>query len=313
MPHTLEILEKNNLDAKFERRLGSYIGASPGPTVVAVGGMHGNEPAGVHAIRAVLATLKSQNISMSGAFHGLAGNLKALRAKTRYIDTDLNRMWSTAVIDDGERRDTSEYQELLELDSELVRIEREAGGPITLLDCHTFSGDGPPFVIADDAAIFNELLSDLPFPVIFGLTEKLDGTLNHFMQRRGNRGMAIEGGQHKDPLTVENLTLFLWLFLTKRGYIEPSDLPENINQSWTRLMGVTGHLPRKVRINYRHAIQPGSMFRMFPGFQSFGSITKGEPLATDRSGIIHAPGDGCILMPLYQGKGDDGFFIGLPE
>jgi succinylglutamate desuccinylase len=55
------------------------------------------------------------------------------------------------------------------------------------------------------------------------------------------------------------------------------------------------------------------MFKMFPGFQNFSPIRKGEPLATDRHGIVYAPNGGCILMPLYQGQGNDGFFIGVQD
>ena len=35
----------------------------------------------------------------------------------------------------------------------------------------------------------------------------------------------------------------------------------------------------------------------------------GEILAEDRGGLIRAPRDGRIMLPLYQGKGDDGFFL----
>jgi hypothetical protein len=39
-------------------------------------------------------------------------------------------------------------------------------------------------------------------------------------------------------------------------------------------------------------------------------VKQGQVLANDRRGPINSPESGLILMPLYQKKGDDGFFIG---
>ena len=300
-------------DIGYERHLGRY-GDGKGPTVIAVGGIHGNEPAGVHAITHVLSTLKERRAPFQGRFFGLSGNLKALRLGVRYINTDLNRLWQPDILAGHNGQDLAEYEELCDIRSNLESIIRSVDGPVTLLDLHSFSGDGPPFVISDEVDDFQEILRGLPFPVILDLSEKIAGTMNHYMGSIGHRAMAIEGGQHNDPYTVTNLTLFLWLFLLKRGYITDEFAPsEWIDREWNRLISRTGHLPRRIRVNYRHEIQEGDMFKMFPGFQSFSPISQGEPLATDRHGIIRAPSSGCILMPLYQGQGNDGFFVGVSE
>ena len=49
---------------------------------------------------------------------------------------------------------------------------------------------------------------------------------------------------------------------------------------------------------------------MNPGFANFDRIDRGEELAHDIRGVITSEMDGRILMPLYQGQGDAGFFIG---
>jgi hypothetical protein len=69
------------------------------------------------------------------------------------------------------------------------------------------------------------------------------------------------------------------------------------------------HLPPLTRLAYRYAIQPGEEFKMLPGFHNFQQVTKGQHLADNRFGQIESPMDGFILMPLYQNKGEDGFFI----
>ena len=41
-----------------ERLIGRYRGVEPGPTVLCVAGVHGNEPAGVHALRRIFDDLE---------------------------------------------------------------------------------------------------------------------------------------------------------------------------------------------------------------------------------------------------------------
>ena len=67
-------------------------------------------------------------------------------------------------------------------------------------------------------------------------------------------------------------------------------------------------MPHVVEIRSRHAIEPADRFTMVPGYVSFQPITQDELLAHDREGPIRAPEDGMILLPLYQGLGEDGFF-----
>ncbi|HSM14698.1 MAG TPA: succinylglutamate desuccinylase/aspartoacylase family protein, partial [Thermoanaerobaculia bacterium] len=82
------------------RRLGDHEGSRPGPTVVAIGAMHGNEPAGAAAIRAVLERLRAERLPLAGRFVGLVGNRRALAVGSRFLDRDLNRRWSEAALDE---------------------------------------------------------------------------------------------------------------------------------------------------------------------------------------------------------------------
>ena len=68
---------------------GEYVG----PTIVFFAGIHGNESAGVKALNNVLPQLKSQNVH--GEIFGVYGNIMALKENKRYIDKDLNRIWTT--------------------------------------------------------------------------------------------------------------------------------------------------------------------------------------------------------------------------
>lgn len=300
------------MDLGYVRRIGQYGGHTPGPTVALLGGMHGNEPAGVLAIRQVLSVLHEERIPLRGKVVGLAGNLKALRAGTRYLDTDLNRMWRQPELDRMLCGDLAECEELRELKQELDAIAAPQGEPVNFVDFHSFSGEGPPFVITDDLSKHPRFFDGLPMPIIIGLSPKLPGTLVNYLSRQGHKAMAVEGGQHNDPVTVLNLAFFTWLMLLKKGLIAQEHAPSTIESTWDRLESLTGHLPSVVEINYRHRIGADDAFEMQPGFRSFDPVGEGQPLARDRRGVVYAPSAGCILMPLYQGQGSDGFFLGQP-
>ena len=70
---------------ELERILGTYDGSKPGPTLIAFGGMHGNEPSGVIALRKVFQEIQSYQPNFNGKFVGIACNLGALSVKKRFI------------------------------------------------------------------------------------------------------------------------------------------------------------------------------------------------------------------------------------
>ena len=48
---------------------------------------------------------------------------------------------------------------------------------------------------------------------------------------------------------------------------------------------------------------------MEPGFESFDKVEKGRLLARRDGEALVAPEDCRVLLPLYQGQGDDGYFL----
>ncbi|MCB0382906.1 MAG: succinylglutamate desuccinylase/aspartoacylase family protein, partial [Psychroserpens sp.] len=63
-------------------------------TLICVGGIHGNEPAGVYGLQKVISEIIVQNLKLKGNFYALFGNIKALKDNVRYKDFDLNRLWT---------------------------------------------------------------------------------------------------------------------------------------------------------------------------------------------------------------------------
>jgi hypothetical protein len=48
---------------------------------------------------------------------------------------------------------------------------------------------------------------------------------------------------------------------------------------------------------------------MDEGYANFHRVTRGQRLAVDRRGAVTSPSDGLLFLPLYQKRGEDGFFL----
>ena len=71
---TLATLDRETLEARI---LGRLDGTRSGPVLLCVGGMHGNEPTGVIALKRVLQTIEDESYELGGTFVALVGNLTA--------------------------------------------------------------------------------------------------------------------------------------------------------------------------------------------------------------------------------------------
>lgn len=300
-------------DAARERVIGRVEGRGPGPLVVVVAGLHGNEPAGIPALRRVLATLGEHDLPLRGRLVALVGNRAALGQGRRYLAHDLNRMWTPEWIarlrrqdpglDQPEEREMRELLEVLEFEISL------APGPVVLLDLHSTSAPGCPFAVLGDTPAARRLKRHLPLPGILGLEERIDGPLLSWMADQGHTAIVVEGGQNEDPRTAEHHEAAIWLVLAGSGALDPDATP-HVLRSYDLLKDVSRGTPAMVEVLEGHAIEPGDGFRMRPGYVNFQPVRTGEALAEDYRGSIRAAFDGHILMPLYQGQGEDGFFLG---
>lgn len=292
------------------RVLGASGSGVAGPTLVVVAGLHGNEPAGVLAVRRVAAAL-ADGRTRSGRILFLAGNLGALRRGDRYLDRDLNRAWTPeriTALRNGGADATAEDREQRELLEVLEQVVADAPGPVFLLDLHTTSGEGGAFCTVADTLRNRGLALALPVPVVLGLEELVEGTLHDWMGQQGVVTLAFEAGQHQEEAAVDRSEAAVWLMMAATGLALPGELArvEEARRFLTR--GQAG-LPRVLEMRYRHPVAPDDRFRMKEGYRNFQRIRKGEAVAADRDGAVLAPETARILMPLYQPKGSDGFFV----
>jgi len=281
--------------------------------MVVMTGIHGNEPSGAASARRVLDRLREQCIEIHGEVVVLAGNLEAQKQGARYIDNDLNRHWTPAGAirlrsTERSKDEPAEEQERRELLEVLSGVVAEARGQVYFLDLHTSSAAGAPFLTVGDTLRNRSFAMHLPLPLMLGLEEQVDGSLLEYLNNYGFVTLGVEAGQHDCPLSIDRHEAVLWLALIAAGLLSASQVGER--QRYRRLLREASRgTPRVMEVRYRHPIDESSEFRMEPGFTSFQQIEKGALLAHDRNGPVHAPEGGQMLLPLYQGKGDDGFFI----
>jgi succinylglutamate desuccinylase len=293
------------------REIGRAGDSGCGPKMVILGGIHGNEPSGVQAARRVLARIERDRVELDGEVIFLAGNLTALRGQARFIDLDLNRQWIPDRIarlrENGEDRavEDHEQRDLLEA---LAAAVADAPGDVYFLDLHTSSADGSPFVTVGDTLRNRRFAAQLPLPLILGLEEQVDGALLEYLNNFGFVTMGVEGGQHDDAAAIDHHEAAIWLSLVSAGIVKPGRIAD-VDRFRELLLQASRGVPRVVEVRRRHGLSPGDAFRMEPGFCNFDPVERGQLLARDNGDAIHSPESGLLLLPLYQGQGDDGFFI----
>jgi succinylglutamate desuccinylase len=299
-----------------ERVLAQVRGAAAGPTLVALGAIHGNEPAGLAAARRVLANMEAR--TLRGEFVALAGNRAAIDRRARVLARDLNRGWTDDAIArlrvaaeaDALQGEDNEQLDLLDT---IEAIVARARGPVHFVDLHTTSAPGIPFVVADGREGGHAFALAFGLPVFFGLADRLASTLTPYLSRRGLTAVAIEGGQNDAESAIANHEAVIEIALAEAGLAGAATsaaAAARLDAFRARLSDARRGLPQAIEVYHRHAIRPEDDFVMEPGFANIQSIPAGTLLARDRSGEIRADEDCLVVMPLYQGLGDDGFFLG---
>lgn len=310
----IQTTKENTTAVDLKRVIGSIEGSEDGPTIIALAGMHGNEPSGVDALENVFDILFAAQVPLKGSFLGIRSNLDALSSNVRYIDEDMNRIWFPGIIE--QIRSSSEHElessERVEMKQVMALIDdfiaKGNDESVVIADLHSFSAEGCMFAITADKKKHVDLLSSLHVPLIFGIENTLRGTALRYYQDQGYLTFALEGGQHTNDLTIYNVTAALMMLLKKCGAIEEESISK-LEEYNRHLKEHTQYVPSMVELVYQHIIEEGDNFSMKPGFRNFQYVKKGEWLANDREGKIRAQCDGYIVMPLYQDQGNDGFFI----
>ena len=307
MTLNLSMADLQSLDLIKSRSIAPPIVKDDGPVVIFIGGIHGNEPAGIVALKQLLLELQEQRAFIAGSVYGLIGNKTALKTGQRYCEVDLNRIWSKGEIAALSQQDAlnSEQKEQLELWHALQNIVDQHKGPFYFMDLHTTSGPTAPFLTVNDSLLNRRFTQHYPLPVVLGIEEYLQGPLLSYINELGYVAFGFEAGQHDDPLSIQNCYDFARLSLEIIGLMADGSEQEQR----LRLGRQCSDLEQFYEIIHRHQVQRREAFKLNPGYRNFQQVPSGTLLGYDGDQAMVLDQKGQLFMPLYQGQGEDGYFL----
>lgn len=297
---------------KISRFIGQVTGEQKGPTLIFFGGIHGNEPAGVRALEHLFNALDAGSFRICGTIVGIRGNLPALLQGKRFLDQDLNRLWTEKNIIEIKNKPSSELEveelELLEIEQLISELLGFYKPPFYFIDFHTTSSKTLPFITINDALINRKFSQQFPVPIILGIEEYLEGPLLSHMNKLGYVSLGFESGQHNEESAVKNSIAFSWLTLVFSGAVAEQDVSD-LDAFYQQLESSANMDSNFYEVVHRQELKKTDEFSMLNGYVSFQKVTKGTLLAIQNREKISAEEDTILFMPLYQQQGAEGFFL----
>ena len=182
-----------------------FKGNQPGPKVVILGGVHGNEVCGVQAIRKIKDSLKIDK----GELRLIIGNPKAVEQNIRYTEENLNRCFKK------DKNPTGTYEE--ELAKEIMEHLNWAEISLDLHASNTENSD--PFIIVRNNRL--QYAQMLPIEIVVTGFEKFySGDSEWYMESQGKVGVGVECGCLRDPKSTDVALLCINNFLKGVGLVE---------------------------------------------------------------------------------------------
>lgn len=291
----------------MKRIIDRYTSKNDGPLIFITAAVHGNEPSGVEALQEVFKQLNESKASINGTLIGLRGNRAALEKGVRFIDEDLNRTWKPEKIA-KQIKETHEEQEMEEIIGILdAELGHHRGNKTYFLDCHTTSSESAPYMSVQVKNYNDEWAHRFPTYIVRGFSDIVNGSIDHYFTDRGLTGFTFEAGQHDDPASAKHHQSMVWLILK-----EACDLDLSAIATYPQCVAsLKNDAPdqKTFEIIHRHEIKKDDQFKMKLGFKNFQKISKGEILAHNNGKELKSTWNARIFMPLYQGQGNDGFFV----
>ena len=303
-------------------------GLAPGPALLVLGAVHGNEVCGTHAIMQLLQDIDGGAISIergSVTFVPITNPL-AHHLKRRFGDRNLNRnMAPSAIPQDFEDQVANVLCPLLDAHD-------------VLLDLHSFHTGGAPFVMVGPQNNTGELepfalaAEEMQLALHTGAPRIVEGWLDtyargvqrratsatdnismrsqtlvtnpnygvgttEYMRSRGGYAVTLECGQHDDPAGIDVAKHAILQTLGLLGISPVPVAPRAATPEILRLIDVT---------DKAHA---GDTFSR--EWRSFDAVKAGEVIGVRQSGAeVKAQGDGFVVFPNPRGEvGQEWFYF----
>lgn len=261
-----------------------------GPHVVVLGGIHGNEPAGVAAMSMFLHELQQGSCTLTrGSLSLIVGNPNALEVNKRYLDKDLNRCF---VETHGQPATTREERRA----AEIMPYLQDAN---YVMDLHSASSPTDPFAMCDTSLCSQAL--DIGFATVVTGWEHLQGVSGDtetYAFQQGASAFTVEAGQHSGAETAMNAHGHLCRLLQ---FLEM--IPGTAESAESQVYALFDIVQKQSDVTYTLQGE---------GFTNFDSLQKDQVILESSEGPLLAPKDCHIIFPTDPStvpEGGDLYFL----
>ena len=295
----------------------TWAALAPGPSLVVLGAVHGNEVCGAHAIVRAIDDLTHGRLRLLRGRLTLVpvANPLAFAQATREGERNLNRRFlPQPEPQDYEDRITRQLAPLLAQHEVLLDLHsfHTPGDPFAMVGPRNNSGAREPFArAAEEMALARALGAQ---QVVEGWLEVYDraaglrgelpddegiGT-NEYMRSQGGYAVTIECGQHEDPEAIDVATRAIHGAL---AHLELAHVPAP-----PRFAGPAARLKDVV-------LRESPADRLAQDWHSFDAVQAGDVIAHRADGTpVAAPYDGCVLFPHPEAEvGQELFYLAEPD
>lgn len=307
-------------------RIHRFVSLQPGPRLIVLGAVHGNEVCGARGIERVVAEFDAGRLQLargSVTFVPVTNALAYLRVQ-RNGDRNLNRNLRPT--------DTpQDYED--QLANQLCPLLAEHN---VLLDLHSFQAASQPFAMIGppdnrgDLEPFAHAAQEQSLALRLGVSRVVEGWLStyavgvrqrlartpahdragllstdpsygvgttEYMRRQGGYAITLECGQHGDPGAPAVAYRAIRNTLAHLGLVDEPDPAPCPNPEFLRLARVVDRL------------HPGDTF--VRAWHSFDAVSAGQPVANRHDGTpVLADSDGYIVFPNTQSTpGNEWFYV----
>ncbi|MFZ2296323.1 MAG: succinylglutamate desuccinylase/aspartoacylase family protein [Polaromonas sp.] len=293
----------------------SYHGLAPGPRLLILGAVHGNEVCGTLAITQLLEEIDSGALALERGTVTFVPvtNPLAYQLRQRTGERNLNRnMAPSAIPQDFEDRIANVLCPLLDSHDALLDLHsfHTGGAPFVMIGPQNNQGELEPFARA--AEEMQLALNTGPHRILEGWldtyargvqrratatavegasrTQSLVTDPNYgvgtteYMRSRGGYAVTLECGQHDDPQAVQVARHAILQTLALLGICSLARAPVQADREILRLVDVTDR---------EHAGD-----RLSREWRSFDAVKAGEVIGVRHSGQeVKAPADGFVVFP----------------
>lgn len=295
----------------------TWAALAPGPALVVLGAVHGNEVCGAHAIVRAIDDLTHGRLRLLRGRLTLVpvANPLAFAQNTREGQRNLNRRFlPQPQPQDYEDRITRQLAPLLAQHDVLLDLHsfHTPGDPFAMVGPRDNSGPREPFARATEEMALARALGAQQ--VVEGWLEVYDraaglrgetpddegiGT-NEYMRSQGGYAVTIECGQHEDPEAIDVATRAIHGALAHLG-LAHVPAPPHFAGPAARLKDVV--------------LRQSPADRLVRDWHSFDAVQAGDVIAHRADGTpVAAPYDGCVLFPHPEADvGQELFYLAEPD